>query len=191
MLINEYDHTMSPEELKNNFDRLSCVTTPDRVTFMVWLSQGEKESLVEALMKSNVQQLSLVQTMDGSIRCFVDGEKVFDKSNMLINDNIRNSVRPYTPKHRKPEVFFMCDKNTVLEIIEYHNSKGRFSDETVRMYKELTESMGDTFKYNLFVQECERKSYTPKMIRNDKEAFFSGFKHRMYKYKKGKDWKLI
>jgi glucan phosphorylase len=107
------------------------------------------------------------------------------------DDDVDKAVRTYPHKPRKREVIFMCNKNTVLEIIEYHNRNGRFSEETITLYKELVESMGETFGYNLFMQECERKSYTPKLVRTDKEAFFCGFKHRMYKYKKGKDWKII
>jgi hypothetical protein len=102
-----------------------------------------------------------------------------------------NKTHQYTPKIRKPEVPFMCSKAEVSEILKYHQEKGKFKEDSFKLFKEILDSQPDPFVYNTFMQECQKKSYTPKMVRNDKEYFYNSFRERMYKFKKGKDWKII
>jgi hypothetical protein len=75
--------------------------------------------------------------------------------------------------------------------IKHHQEKGKFKEDSFKLFKEILDSQPDPFIYYRFVQECQQKSYTPKMIMTDKERFYNSFRERMLKFKKGKDWKLI
>jgi hypothetical protein len=97
----------------------------------------------------------------------------------------------YTPKIRQLEVPFMCNKAEVREVLNYHQEKGKFNEDTFKLFKEILDSQPDPFIYCRFVHECQQNSYTSKMIKSDKERFYISFRARMYKLKKGKDWKVI
>jgi hypothetical protein len=97
----------------------------------------------------------------------------------------------YTPKVRYPEVPCYVTKADVGEVILFHATQGGFKTETYLVFKEIMDSFPDPFLYNNFMSACQHKSYTRKMVRDEKERFYNSFKERMRKFKKGKDWKKI
>jgi glucan phosphorylase len=101
---------------------------------------------------------------------------------------VRIAYTDYTPRERNSEVIFMCNKAEVSEILNYHQEQGVFKESTYNLYKEVLDSQPDSFSYNRFMQRCQEKSYTPKLVRDDRECFYNSFRLRMYKFKKGKDW---
>jgi hypothetical protein len=87
---------------------------------------------------------------------------------------------------------FMCDKQVVLEIIEY---QGRYYNEEYTNYqyndiKKYVAEQEDSFVYESFMHSVVEKFYSNKLNASANE-FITPFQLRMRKYKKGKDWKLI
>lgn len=87
---------------------------------------------------------------------------------------------------------FMCDRQVVLEIIEYQGA-GYYADCGDYQYtgiKKYTIEQEDSFVYEPFMQYVMEKFYNNK-LNASANGFIVPFQLRMRKYKKGKDWKLI